>query len=413
MEITLLVLVLMVVVVAVLLVVTAVGAWHLREVRRSGSTALVAELESRLEQMGTEAREREAQLRSEALREAIATLSEVNAQRLGAQQDQATQRLAATESMIGEKLTSVGSALVEHVTNLEQLVREIDKGRENKHTQLATQLSSTAKHLETLATTTGSLKEVLASPKRRGQWGERAADDILCAAGFVEGISYEKQKAIAGRGTIPDFTFPVPGGRALHMDVKFPIDSYARYIEAATEPEAETHAKSFLKDVRNRVKELGGRDYIDPERTVDVVLCFIPNESIFQFICERDRNLVDEALAQKVMLCSPSTLFAVLAIVRQGAEQFQLERTSDEILSLIGSFRNQYEKFGDAIDLVDKRLASTRKAFDEMSGTRRRALERPLDRIEDLRAQRGIDTAAGYDDEPVAPALRAVGDDAW
>lgn len=396
------------------LVVLGVVAFHvLRAPRRSqeGQATLVAELEARLAAMAAENREREAQIRSEALREAVANLSEMNAQRLGAEQQQAAERLASTERMIGEKVTHVGGNLIDHVTKLERLVREIEQGREQKHTQLATELRSTAQQLEVLSSTTGSLKEVLASPKLRGQWGERTADDILRAAGFVEGVSYSKQKAIAGRGTIPDFTFPLPGGRVLHMDVKFPIDSYARYVEASSDAEAETHAKAFLRDVRNRVKELTGRDYVDPEATVDLVVCFIPNEAIFQFLCQRDGGLLDEALSRKVMLCSPSTLFAVLALVRQGAEHFQLERTSDEILSLIGAFRKEYDKFGQAIDLVGKRLTSTQTAFDDLSGTRRRVLEKPLDKLDDLRSSRGLQPAATSADEVVA--LRAVGDEPW
>ena len=147
-----------------------------------------------------------------------------------------------------------------------------------------------------LAETTGHLREALASPKARGQWGERMADDVLRHAGLVEGVSYRKQTGIAG-GSIPDVTFLMPGGRVLHMDVKFPVDNYLRHLEATTDAERDTHAKAFLRDVRGRVKELAARTgYIDADATLDEVLLFIPNESVWQFIHERDPQLIDVAL---------------------------------------------------------------------------------------------------------------------
>ncbi len=88
-------------------------------------------------------------------------------------------------------------------------------------------------------------------------------------------------------GAIPDVTFMLPGGRELHMDVKFPVDNYLRHLEADTDAERETTAKAFLRDVRGRVKELSTRGYIDPDATLDEVLLFIPNESVWAFIHEQ------------------------------------------------------------------------------------------------------------------------------
>src|SRR5215471_4872709 len=144
----------------------------------------------------------------------------------------------------------------------------------------------------------------------------RMADDVLRAAGLVEGISYRKQSATAA-GTVPDFTFLLPGGRVLHMDVKFPVDNYLRYLEAASDRERDQYAIAFVRDVRARVRELSGRVYIDPDDTLDEVLLFIPNESVYAFVHTQDRELVEVSLRQKVVLCSPCTLFSVLAVIRQ------------------------------------------------------------------------------------------------
>jgi len=91
-----------------------------------------------------------------------------------------------------------------------------------------------------------------------------------------------------------------------------------------------------------------------------------------------------------VVLCSPVSLFAVLAVIRQAVEQTRLARTSDEILQSLAGFGKEWTKFSDALDVVVKRFDTAQRGLEEVSGPRRRQLERQLDRIEDLRARREL-----------------------
>jgi len=270
-----------------------------------------------------------------------------------------------------------------------ELVTAMQRDRVQQHGELTARLAETARQSRDLVETTQSLRQALASPKARGQWGERMADDVLRSAGLVEGVNYLRQKGVVGGG-IPDVTFLLPGDRVLHMDVKFPIDNYLRALEAPTALEAQQATTAFLRDVRARLKEITTRAYIDPETTVDEVLLFIPNESVYSFIHEHDPSMVDTALAQRVVLCSPFTLFAVLAVIRQSIDQFQLERTGDEILQCLAGFTTQWTKFSDQVDLVAKRFESTQKAFDDLAGTRRKALQRKVNEVDELRTRRRL-----------------------
>lgn len=267
------------------------------------------------------------------------------------------------------------------------LVATLQRERAEQHGQLVQGLGEAARTTAQLADCTQSLRQALASPKARGQWGERMADDVLRLAGFIEGVNYRKQTALSG-GTIPDFTFLLPRGLLLHMDVKFPVDNYLRHLEASTDAERGRTCTAFLRDVRQRVKELATRGYIDPDETVDYLLLFIPNESVYGFIHEHDPALADLALQQKVVLCSPFTLFAVLGVIRQAVDNFLLERTSDEILQALAGFGDQWRRFSDQVDTVGKRLESAHNAFDDLAGTRRRQLQRKLDDIEAIRTRR-------------------------
>jgi DNA recombination protein RmuC len=253
---------------------------------------------------------------------------------------------------------------------------------------LQAQLASHGEQTAVLTATAGALREVLASPKARGQWGERMADDVLRLAGLVEGVSYVKQRATR-HGTIPDVTFLLPGDQVLHMDVKFPIANFSRHLEAVSDGERDAFRVAFLRDVRARVRELTGRGYVDPAGgTLDYVLLFLPNEAIYAFVHEHDTGLLDEALRLKVVLCSPLTLYAVLAVVRQASEAAALERTSGEVLAALGSFTQEWGRFCESMDKVGRAVDQVERAYGELAGTRRRALERPLARVDELRRRR-------------------------
>ena len=155
--------------------------------------------------------------------------------------------------------------------------------------------------------------------------------------------------------------------------------------------------------MRARVRELSTRGYVDPAGgTLDHVLLFLPNESIYAFVHEHDPDLLDLALGVKVVLCSPLSLFAVLAVIRQAVDAFALERTSNEVLEVLGSFEAQWERFCGSLDKLGRAVEGVERAYAEVDGTRRRALERPLLRVDELRRGRASPP-------PADAALRLVG----
>ena len=278
------------------------------------------------------------------------------------------------------------------MNKVSELVRELEKDRENKFGQLTNHLRMVGEQTTALASSTGQLREALASTRVRGQWGERIAEDVLRLVGFVEGVNFLKQTAVVGNGSRPDFTFLLPQAMKLNMDVKFPLDNYLKCIEAETPEEERRLRQLFVRDVRARFKEVVTRDYIDPgSKTLDYVLVFIPNEQIYQFIHEQDSSLIDDALASKVVLCSPVSLFAILVVIRQAMENFAVEQSSNQIISVLGAFKKQWDLFQDKMDVLGKRMEAAQREYDSLVGARRRALDRHVSHIETIRKQRGLD----------------------
>jgi len=217
------------------------------------------------------------------------------------------------------------------------------------------------------------------------------AEDVLRLAGFIEGINYQKQKTLETTTTRPDFTFFLPQGLKVNMDVKFPLDNYLKYLETDGEIDKEKNKNQFLKDVKGRIKEVTTRDYINPEEnTLDYVLVFIPNEQVYAFINQHDRHILDEAMEKKVVLCSPLTLYAILAVIRQAVDSFNLEQTAGHVLSLLGTFNKQWKKFVTSMEQMGKKITAAQQEYTNLTTTRRNQLDRQLLKIEDLRSQKGI-----------------------
>ncbi|HDM10450.1 MAG: DNA recombination protein RmuC [Deltaproteobacteria bacterium] len=326
----------------------------------------------------------------DALRKSTEEFLKLAKARLQEEREVSAKELEAKKALIDAQLKKMNTEL----ENVSVLVRDLEKDRAEKFSQLATQLKASQEQVSQLLKTTNALREALASTKARGQWGERMAEDVLRVAGFVENVNYLKQKAVAGAGTRPDFTFLLPKDLKLNMDVKFPLDNYLRFLEADTDIEKQQFKNNFLRDVKARIKEITTRDYINPEQnTLDYVLLFIPNEQVYSFIQEQDASIAQEALKNKVVICSPITLFAILAVIRQAVDNFALEKTSGEILGLLGTFKKQWEAFLAKLEILGKRIEDTRKEYDLLMTTRKRQLEKPLNRLDELRESRALPAA--------------------
>lgn len=291
-------------------------------------------------------------------------------------------KLSGKKELIDQTLHNMKDEL----NRVQEVIKKIEHDRKQSYGELTTQLKHSVEQTKRLQDSTNQLNTALSSSQTRGQWGERMAEDVLRMAGFIEGINYLKQKTMTDTRNRPDFTFLLPQNLKINMDVKFPLNNYLAYLEAQTDAERVNYKSLFLKDARNRIKEVTGKDYINPaDNTVDYVIVFIPNEQVYAFINKNDSNLLDEALKNKVILSSPVTLYAILAVIRQAVDNFNLEKTASQILALLSEFNKQWENFKNGMDKMGKRLDEAQKEFQSLITTRTNKLERPLQKIENMR----------------------------
>ncbi len=334
--------------------------------------------------------DRSAKDREEALKLGADLIARAGGEQLGKRADIIDTSMKAMQDSVTGRLSELNLAL-------QNLRSDNDK-----------QLSSVETAVTALAKRTENLTDILSNSQKRGQWGERLAEDMLRAAGFLEGVNYEKQKQIDGGGR-PDYRFDMPPDRVLFMDVKFPLDKYAEYISATDEGLRSLAKDAFIRAVRGHVDTLAKRDYIDKatENALDYVLMFVPNESISAFVHEASPDLIDWALDKKVVLCSPLTLYAFLVVVRQASDSFHTEKTAVEIMQQIKKFEKEFDKYTESVEKVKKNFTALTASIGEISvgGTRHNKLSVPVRDIDNLRKRRGIPELEAADDDIIDAEL--------
>jgi DNA recombination protein RmuC len=322
--------------------------------------------------------------------------------------EQSVAELGARHEVIDTRLDQVQTEMRAELGKLGSIVSTLTEQHAQKFGQVDQSLRSHAEITHALAQSAQALREAMASPTARGQWGERMAEDVLRLAGFIENVNYVKQTQLEGATGRPDFTFPLPKGHELYMDVKFPMAGYLRFLEASSDNERQAHRAAFLRDVRARVRELSKRDYArqSARQAVDYVLLFLPNEQLTGFIHEHDPALIDDAMRERVVMCSPLTLFAFLGVIRQAYDNFVTEQTSDQILAILGKFGVQWQKYNEQLEKLQAKFEQLDRQFGELMGPRRRQLEKPLQQLEAVRRDRNLPidgelfSAPGTTDEP-------------
>lgn len=355
-----------------------------RELVRQAETAKTKEVELLTSNM----RDSVKALTSELITGGVRQLNDAARESLSRYTDENQAGLETKKGLIDQSLASMNVKLEK--VNL--LVSELEKVRAEKYGELSKQLIDASSATTKLRDSADQLRGILSNPTARGQWGERLAEDVLRAAGLVEGINYKKQLAMQS-GCRPDFTFLLPNGLVLNMDVKFPLDNYLKSFDCASDAERKVCTDQFKRDVQKTIKQVHERGYIDSsENTVDYAILFVPNERVLSFLNECDATAIDGALRNKVVICSPFTLYAVLVVIRQAMDNFTFAQTTSEMLDLHAAFHKEWAKFTGAFDDIKESIDRLQESFETLITTRRRKLDGVLGKIDALRGpDRGPD----------------------
>lgn len=314
----------------------------------------------------------------EALKHAQEQLLTLTRERFSVDQHAARKELDDKKEMIAQMVNEIRKDLGESKERL----RQSDEQRATLFSSVRQELEFHKQMTGELRGATDDLKKVLSNNQMRGAFGEQVAENLLKMAGFVIGQDYVANQEQDSVETRPDFTLFLPDKTRVNIDVKFPYSALMKMFSTEEKGEREHHLKQFTQDVKQKVKQVSTREYINPqEKTVDFVILFIPNEMIFSFIYDQMHEVWEEAMVKKVILAGPFSFTAILRMVKQAYSNFRYQENLHHVIGLIQKFEAEYEKYSEEMDKLGDRLQSTVKQFDAVSGTRSRALTRVMDQI--------------------------------
>ena len=320
-------------------------------------------------------------------------LSEVTAQLAAA--DAERRLLAAQNRELGEARNQDGNVLralapvAEKLSAVQQQVALLERDRVEQYGQLAQQLQEARLSDEQLIRSTHALESALRSNSARGQWGEVQLRRVVEAAGMLRHVDFVEQVHSAGHETAvrPDLVVQLPGQKQLVVDAKVPLSSYLEAqelgaidprlggLQAGSQTAADGRNRQVLlaahaKALRAHVDALGNKKYWDiPGNSPELVVCFIPAESILAAALEADAGLLDHALSRNVVLASPGTLLAVLKSVAFTWRQDVLTDSARELFELARQLYDRMGTLGENVSKLGSSLKTSVDRYNAMVGT--------------------------------------------
>ena len=173
----------------------------------------------------------------------------------------------------------------------------------------------------------------------------------------------------------------------LPIDAKLPQDDYQRLVEAQEQANpALVDESSRALDLRIRMEAKTIREkYIDPPRTTDFAIMFLPTEGLYAEVLRRPGLADGLQREMKILVTGPTTLAALLNSLQMGFRTLAIQKRSGEVWSLLGAVKAEFGKFGDVLDKTQKKLQEASNTIED-AGKRTRQIERRLRQVQELPA---------------------------
>ena len=262
--------------------------------------------------------------------------------------------------------------IAESLAKMDGKLELIEQGRRETQGSLTTHLRSVAETQEKLRTETANLVTALRSPHTRGRWGEIQLRRVCEMAGMIDRCDFVEQSSFesdAGR-LRPDVVVRLPGGKNVVVDAKAPLEAYLSAVEATDPDQRKAHLEAYGRHVRDHVTKLSQKAYWSQfDSSPEFVVMFLPGEALFSAALEQVPGLIEEGVAQKVLITTPTSLIAVLRAVHYGWRQEKVAESARAVSELgrelhgrLGTLAGHFMKLGRSLD-------SSVKAYNDTVGS--------------------------------------------
>ena len=213
----------------------------------------------------------------------------------------------------------------------------LERERQQAYGGLSTMLQSLTVTQERLKLETGNLVAALRQPNTRGRWGELTLRRVVELAGLVAHCDFNEQTTVAGEDGAqrPDLLVHLPNKRDIVVDAKAVLSAYLDAMEATTDDARQAAITRHAVHLRERMKALSSKAYWRSfADSAEFVVLFVPGEPFLAAAVQLDPSLIEDALVNKVVVATPTTLVALLKAVAYGWQQERMAQNAQEVADL-------------------------------------------------------------------------------
>jgi DNA recombination protein RmuC len=307
-------------------------------------------------------------LSAEALQSSMGQLAELARAQLQAAQTEAKGDLEKRQHAV-EQLVA---PLKDQLGRVDAQLLRLDQERRESRGRLEAQLRTLSETGERLRTETGALVTALRKPNARGQWGQMQLRNVVELAGMVRYCDFAEQASLGSDELAlrPDLVVRLPGGKHVVVDAKAPLQGVLDAYEARDEEERQGHLRDHARLLRKHVKALADKAYwAELDSAPDFVVMFLPGEHLYGAALEADPNLIEDAMAQRVLIATPTTLLAMLRAVAYGWQQERVAESAQAVSELGRELHSRLVKLTTLLATLGARLNSAVRAYNDTVGS--------------------------------------------
>ncbi len=272
-----------------------------------------------------------------------------------------------------EELRNLVEPLGKTMTELDRQVQQMEQKREGAYQGLQEQLRQLGPLVQALR----------AAPTARGRWGELQLRRVVELADLVAHVDFEEQAT--GNEGRPDMIVHLPTRGILPVDSKTPMLAYLEALEDNDDAHREAKLKEHATAVRGRIRELSQKRYWEQfDRAPEVVVMFVPNDACLSAAFEKDGDLLEYAMQQRVLPTTPVTLLALLKTVAYGWQQHKMAENAREIAEQGRELHDRLGKFVEHFQRAGSGLENAVKAYNDAVGSLESRLFPAARRLKDM-----------------------------
>jgi DNA recombination protein RmuC len=243
--------------------------------------------------------------------------------------------------------------------------------------------------MQQLASDVGGLQKVLANVKTRGGWGEvqlgALLEQVLTPEQFARNVKTRDDSS-----ENVEFAIKLPGNEDgapvwLPIDAKFPTEDYHRLLAAQENGDVDAideAIKGLETQLKKSAKDICAK-YINPPKTTDFALMFLPTEGLYAEAIRR-AGLVEQVQRDcRVIFAGPTTLAALLNSLQMGFRTLAIQKRSSEVWNLLAAVKTEFGKFGEALSAVKDKIDQASRKMEDVD-VRSRAITKRLRDVEEL-----------------------------